>query len=75
MLKMPICRGFIIAAPGTSLEDETPRSAGVCVCIERGMLASRVESERRSYFFFFQFALVFVYLLQQGKFHYLALAF
>lgn len=27
-------------------------SEGVSVCIERGMVSSRVESERRSYFFF-----------------------
>lgn len=73
MLKMSICGKFITIAPGINIEDETPLKGwasvvrGECYHVEQKVKGGPL-------FFFSQFALVFVYLLQQGKFHYLALA-
>lgn len=58
--KRPFVASFMTIAPEVRLEDETPLKGWVCV-LSRG-----VESERRSPPNP-PFALVFVYLLQQGK--------
>lgn len=74
-VEMSICDKFITIAPGINIEDDTPLKGWACVL--RGecyQVEQKVKGGPLFFFFFFQFAVVFVYLLQQGKFHYLALA-
>lgn len=73
MLEMSICGGCVTMVPEVNIEDETPLKGWVCVL--RGACYRAQEKVKGGpIFFFFRFSLVFVYLLQQGKVHYLALA-